>query len=175
MQVYNALHPKCGGQPQADLGEVAAKVARAKVSSQHQRALFPHIRTALPEQLNPKHMWLLSEPLPAHTAGLTPHELCLNQSLLLGYILWFTTTAAMCAVQLAFLDLKGTAGCQELPQCSGSLGGERELFAGTAQVHGLCCWGKGYICLQQHTFCCSSQGGGEHQSSCIAGLWHFPG
>ena len=33
MQVCHALHPKCGGQPHADLGEVAAKVARAKVSS----------------------------------------------------------------------------------------------------------------------------------------------
>ena len=31
-QVCHALHPKYGGRPDAELGEVAAKLSRAKVS-----------------------------------------------------------------------------------------------------------------------------------------------
>ena len=33
VQVCHALHPKFGGEPNAELGEVAAKLSRAKVSS----------------------------------------------------------------------------------------------------------------------------------------------
>ena len=33
MQVCHALHPKYGGEPRAELGEVAAKLSRAKVVS----------------------------------------------------------------------------------------------------------------------------------------------
>ena len=36
MQVCRALHPKYGGDPSAELGEIAAKLSRAKVPLVHQ-------------------------------------------------------------------------------------------------------------------------------------------
>lgn len=168
LQVYHALHPKSGGSSHAELGEVAAKVARAKVTQSC--GVVPDTFCMICRLLKVRQhclCWRYAQEhqiLPAnsqlHCQNLSHAAMqCVNVSGLTKFQAGTVALSTLCIALVLMQQL--VAGWQKLPKCKRSSCCEWQLSASPAGTLGYCCGWESHICLWQHTIYGCHEGGGE--------------